>query len=501
MAFSWSGALAYSTNVVVNDNSVVNNTTANLYVNYGTPVLDASANYWGSSSAATIAGTFTGPGGFSAATNVDFTPFLNNSTDTAPATPGFQPDFSSLTVLPSTVSAQVGSTGRIQEGLNLATATGTVDVTAGTYSEQVSGGSGQTLTALGIVSMGDGSAAGFDVAANLNVNNQSVTLSDSDGATLTGTVNLGSTGGTLIEANGVIIGNGGTLAGSGTVSGPLTIANGGFLSPGTAGPGAIDTAMVTLNSTSAFNVDINGTTAGTGYDQVAASGQVALGGATLNVALGSFTPSNGSSYTIISNSSGSGSGIFAGHIGGSTFTVGSTTFMITYTGGSGHDVILTVANASPPSTPVLAPGSDSGVQGDDITNVTTPTLTGTADAGTTVTIIDTFNSNTTPLGTATLASLHQLGRSPCPPRRKRWPRWVHSIVAHSDDGHGHVFDSVTPLSLTILTTPPAAPSTPAITAQTRLPADQHADVHAAPPRPAPRCRSTTTARPCWGRPT
>uniref|UniRef100_A0A0N4ZJM5 Ig-like domain-containing protein n=1 Tax=Parastrongyloides trichosuri TaxID=131310 RepID=A0A0N4ZJM5_PARTI len=54
---------------------------------------------------------------------------------------------------------------------------------------------------------------------------------------------------------------------------------------------------------------------------------------------------------------------------------------------------------SPPSTPVLAATSDKGfLDNDQITNVTTPTITGTAKAGTTVTLYDT--DGTTVLGTS-----------------------------------------------------------------------------------------------------
>ena len=53
-----------------------------------------------------------------------------------------------------------------------------------------------------------------------------------------------------------------------------------------------------------------------------------------------------------------------------------------------------------PATPTLATASDSGVLGDTITNVTTPTFTGTAEAGSTVTV---FNG-TTKVGTGVAAA-------------------------------------------------------------------------------------------------
>ncbi|HQF63958.1 MAG TPA: cadherin-like domain-containing protein, partial [Anaerolineaceae bacterium] len=65
---------------------------------------------------------------------VDYTPWLNSGTDTGAAA-GFQGDFAYLNV--DDDSPQLGSVGRIQEGVNLVTAGGTVYVWTGTYPEQV----------------------------------------------------------------------------------------------------------------------------------------------------------------------------------------------------------------------------------------------------------------------------------------------------------------------------------------------------------------------------
>jgi len=104
------------------------------------------------------------------------------------------------------------------------------------------------------------------------------------------------------------------------------------------------TGTVSGTDSVALSLTLNGTTAGTGYDQLASTGTVSLGGATLNVSLGSFTPPSGSSFTIITRSSAdAGNTTFAGLAEGATVTVGGTTFKITYVGGTGHhDVVLTV---------------------------------------------------------------------------------------------------------------------------------------------------------------
>ena len=62
---------------------------------------------------------------------------------------------------------------------------------------------------------------------------------------------------------------GGTTGAAGTVSG--TIADSGIVSPGASfgstGTAILNTGSVTFSSGSAFDVDLNGTTAGSGYDQ------------------------------------------------------------------------------------------------------------------------------------------------------------------------------------------------------------------------------------------
>ena len=71
------------TNVQVNDNSLLsmkNTKSTSNTVPIG--VLDASANWWGSSVAASVA--------TAAGANVDYTPWLNNGTDTDTSTPGFR---------------------------------------------------------------------------------------------------------------------------------------------------------------------------------------------------------------------------------------------------------------------------------------------------------------------------------------------------------------------------------------------------------------------------
>lgn len=179
------------------------------------------------------------------------------------------------------------------------------------------------------------------------------------------------TGGTTVAAgtlqnDGTIgattVDSGATLSGVGTVGSITTTpdASGSpTISPGDPSTTGIltDSGVLTLDSTSSFDVTIAGTTVGTNYDQLAAGGAVNLAGATLNVSLGSFTPTVGNTFDILHNTSGSAiTGTFSGLANGSTFTVGSTTFEINYNGGStGDDVVLTAV--SPPV--VVWSGADS----------------------------------------------------------------------------------------------------------------------------------------------
>ncbi len=83
--------------------------------------------------------------------------------------------------------------------------------------------------------------------------------------------------------------------------------------------------------------------AGSGYSQItASSGAVALNNATLDLAL-NFTPAADASFVLIDNAgAGSIAGTFAGLPQGALITNGATVLQISYTGGTGNDVILAV---------------------------------------------------------------------------------------------------------------------------------------------------------------
>jgi hypothetical protein len=145
------------------------------------------------------------------------------------------------------------------------------------------------------------------------------------------------------------VADGGTLEGSGTV-GTLAVNSGGTVAPGHS-PGCLSSGNLTINGS--YQFQIGGTTACSGYDQIDVTGTVTLTGATLDASLyDSYAPKKGESYTIIKNDgTDSVSGTFTGLAEGATFKVGDDVLKITYKGGTGNDVVLTVVSAPTPATP------------------------------------------------------------------------------------------------------------------------------------------------------
>ncbi|MFZ2147708.1 MAG: filamentous hemagglutinin N-terminal domain-containing protein, partial [Sedimentisphaerales bacterium] len=111
--------------VVVNNNAISGNTTYGVENMDTGNTLDASGNWYGTNTAAGVAAEVSA--------NVDYTPWLDSGTDVS-GDPGFQGDFSNLHV--DDDSPQVGSVGRVQEGINLVSGS-TVTVEPGTYNENL----------------------------------------------------------------------------------------------------------------------------------------------------------------------------------------------------------------------------------------------------------------------------------------------------------------------------------------------------------------------------
>ena len=174
------------------------------------------------------------------------------------------------------------------------------------------------------------------------------------GNTYTQSAGLTAVDGTL--AGSAINVTGGTILGAGKLSGNLTLGGSGTaptVSAGDSGKAGLlaITGTYTQLSTGAMNVFIGGTTVGSQYSQMQVSGTASLAG-TLKVTLASgFTPTIGSTFTVLTAST------LTGTFSNSTIAInGSEHFNVSYTS---TGVVLTVASGAPSqsiglSQPVLA---------------------------------------------------------------------------------------------------------------------------------------------------
>lgn len=210
-----------------------------------------------------------------------------------------------------------------------------------------------------------------------------VTLSGASTYSGTTTVTAGtlSVTGALANTSALTVASGATLTGSGSVgtvatSGAVTVLSGGTLAPGVSGPGTLtlnNGLMVAAGAT--LVIQLNGATAGSGFDQLVVNGAVDLSGATLSTTLG-FSPTGSDSFRLIDNDGADAVvGTFAGIAQNGTITVNGQTFTVSYQGGDGNDVVLT--RVSPPApapepdpepAPAPAPLPPGDADGDGVSN-------------------------------------------------------------------------------------------------------------------------------------
>ena len=185
---------------------------------------------------------------------------------------------------------------------------------------------GQTSAGLGLTKTGAG------------------TLTIGAGATYTGFTTVSN--GTLTVSsslNGPVFVEGGVLTGTGTINSDLTV-DGGIHAPG-ASPGILQVnGDYTLAANATLQIVVNGTVPGTQYSQVnlsGGSGTITLAG-NLQILANENLPV-GSTVTIINNNGTAAvSGAFAGLPQNSSFYSSGIWWGITYSGGGGDDVVLTV---------------------------------------------------------------------------------------------------------------------------------------------------------------
>jgi len=141
--------------------------------------------------------------------------------------------------------------------------------------------------------------------------------------------------------NGVTIVSNGTLGGIGMITGLVSVAGGGALSPGQDGAGMLTVGALTLANNATFVLNLGGTNT-VDYNQlVVSTGSISLDDSLLSLSLtNGFKPVSGDSFTIIRNVPDIPvTGRFA--CGTSLRTSGIPgSFVVNYAGGAANDVVL-----------------------------------------------------------------------------------------------------------------------------------------------------------------
>ncbi|TWC71794.1 Ig-like domain-containing protein [Herbaspirillum sp. SJZ099] len=345
-------------------------------------------------------------------------------------------------------------------GVNNGTAS--ITVTAGSYTDVAGNGGGAgatpTLTFNTLVPAAQ-SAPVMDSASDTGI-------SSSDGITrnttptFTGTAAAGATV-TLYDTDGTTVLGVGVADGSGNWSITSTpLADGSHTLHATATDGSgnvsglsaaaaitIDTTPPTVSISSNVSSLKSGETATITFTfsedpgSTFTAGDIAVSGGTLSAISGSglmrtatFTPTAG-----VNNGTAS-----------ITVTAGSYTDVAGNGGGAGATPTLTFNTLVPaaPSAPVMDSASDTGISSSDgITSNTTPTFTGTAAAGTTVTLYDTDGTTVLGVGIADGSGNWSITSTPL-------AEGSHTLHATATDGSGNVSGLSAAAAITIDTTPP-----------------------------------------------
>ena len=167
-----------------------------------------------------------------------------------------------------------------------------------------------------------------------------------------GTLLVNNTAGSLHGA--VTVNNAGTtLGGTGTISGAVTVNAGANIAPGNGGntTAILTTGALTLAATSNFRVDINGTTAGSGYDQLRSwrQGELRLPEAILWSQSARHYRSGRHFHFEQSRRGRHYRHICGDPQGGTVVGSNGTVFSVSYTAGNGNDIVLTVVAAPVPN--------------------------------------------------------------------------------------------------------------------------------------------------------
>lgn len=143
---------------------------------------------------------------------------------------------------------------------------------------------------------------------------------------------------------------------SNATAGNVTI-NGGTIRPGDSGTGSANTGNLTFGAAATLDEGINAAIAGL-FGSLHVTGTVNLGGAALLLSGSGGAVAPGNTFVIIDNDGADPvSGTFAGLPQGTTISggPGGYDYTISYTGGSGNDVVLTAAAPAVAGVPALDP--------------------------------------------------------------------------------------------------------------------------------------------------
>ncbi|QDT78380.1 hypothetical protein Mal35_18290 [Gimesia maris] len=125
------------------------------------------------------------------------------------------------------------------------------------------------------------------------------------------------------------------------------------LAPGNSPGQVVINGDLILNGDDFLDIEINGQTAGSGYDQFIVNGAVVLNDAALNLT-NTYSPVDGDKFTLIDNDAADGiTGTFIGYPEGHEFTnfLGSgLNAYLTYVGGDGNDVVIHMVDSTPEIT-------------------------------------------------------------------------------------------------------------------------------------------------------
>ncbi len=287
--------------------------------------------------------------------------------------------------------------------------------------DYLAGSGTNALTFRYTVAAGDQDADGIAVASGITLSGGTVRDAAGNDAVTTG-IPFGSTSGVLLDAAAPSVSSISSMGASPTNAGSVSYAV--LFSKAVTGVDAGDFVLAPTGTASGTVTGVSGS--GDSYI-VTVSG--ISGDGTLRLDL------KGSDTGIID---GAGNAVAAGFTSGQAYTFDN------------------VAPAAP-STPDLNIASDSGLSfTDNITNVSTPTLTGSAEANSTVTL---YGTDGTELGTtqADGSGLWSI-------TSKALGSGTHTLTAKATDAVGNTSAESAGLAVTIDTTAPAAPGTPDLAA-------------------------------------